>query len=454
MLPFRPLRADPESDFLGMSLPDAITHSLAGSQSLVVRSSLVGARYADETLDVQKVAAEADVDLVLAGTLLRAGDRLQVSAQLFETPSGTLLKSHIARVEWGDIFDLQGELVRQVVDVLALQLTRRERHNLRRDTPANPAAYQQYLRANEAAGRTESNSRSDRAVRRVPAAGSGVRAGDGAAGELLPLPGQVPGGGRGESVARSRCCSRRSRSTPSWRGPQSLRAARGRPGRREDAMARLLDRLKRAPNSPDIYAGLVYTCRFCGLLDASVAAHLQAQRFSSQVPTSVTQTYFVMGQYERCLQTYHEDLGYIGALALLSIGRHDEARRWSPSGSDGGRRSWARFLHALRALIEGRRDDCVRLTDEAIARHSLGGEELFYFARHYAWAGEPPGGGDARASRRAATSTSRPSSATPGSTRCAAAGVRRASEPGGHAAPGRSGRVPGVGRGAAARGMS
>ena len=45
VLPFRSLRADPESDFLGMSLPDAITHSLAGLQSLVVRSSLVGARY-------------------------------------------------------------------------------------------------------------------------------------------------------------------------------------------------------------------------------------------------------------------------------------------------------------------------------------------------------------------------------------------------------------------------
>ena len=391
VLPFRPLRADPESDFLGMSLPDAITHSLAGLQSLVVRSSLVGAKYTEGVPDVQRLAIEADVDLVLAGTLLRAGDRLQVSAQLFETPSGTLLKSHLAQVEWGNIFDLQSELVRQVVDALGLKLTSGERHNLRRDTPASPAAYQQYLRANEAASRPD----------RIPDAIALYE-------DCLRLdPGFAP------AMARLARCYRYQGKYDEGRDANLAHAAsllqqalevnselalahslfaqlETDRGEAQDAMARLLDRLKQAPNSPDIYAGLVYACRFCGLLDASVGAHLQAHRFNSQVPTSVTQTYFVMGNYERCLETYHDDLGYIGALALLSIGKHDEAaalvverERWrqTPLGSS--------FLHALRALIEGRRDDCVRLTDAAVERFHLRGEELFYFARHYAWAEEP-----------------------------------------------------------------
>ena len=388
VLPFRPLRADPESDFLGMSLPDAITHSLAGLQSLVVRSSLVGAKYTEGVPDVQRLAIEADVDLVLAGTLLRAGDRLQVSAQLFETPSGTLLKSHIAQVEWGDIFDLQSELVRQVVDVLGLKLTSGERHNLRRDTPASPLAYQQYLRANEAASRPD----------RIPEAIALYE-------DCLRLdPGFAP------AIARLARCFRYQGKYDERRDANLAHAAsllqqaleinaelalahslfaqlETDRGEAQDAMARLLDRLKQAPNSPDIYAGLVYACRFCGLLDASVGAHLQARRFSSQVPTSVTQTYFVMGSYERCLETYHDDLGYIGALALLSIGKTDEAgalvaerERWrqTPLGVS--------FLQALRALIEGRCDDCVRLTDAAIERFHLRGEELFYMARHYAWA--------------------------------------------------------------------
>ena len=123
VLPFRPLRPDPDSDFLAISLPDAITHSLSGLDSLVVRTSLFGAKYAETAPDIRRLAVDADVDLVLSGTLLRAGDRLQVTVQLFQTPSGTLLKSHMAQVAFGDIFELQRELVREVVDGLELKLS-------------------------------------------------------------------------------------------------------------------------------------------------------------------------------------------------------------------------------------------------------------------------------------------------------------------------------------------
>ena len=46
VLPFRVLRADPETDFLAFSLPDAIATSLSGVGSLVVRSSATAARFA------------------------------------------------------------------------------------------------------------------------------------------------------------------------------------------------------------------------------------------------------------------------------------------------------------------------------------------------------------------------------------------------------------------------
>jgi TolB-like protein len=49
VLPFRVLRADPETDFLAFSLPDAIATSLAGIDSLVVRSSATAWPGQDET---------------------------------------------------------------------------------------------------------------------------------------------------------------------------------------------------------------------------------------------------------------------------------------------------------------------------------------------------------------------------------------------------------------------
>jgi serine/threonine protein kinase/tetratricopeptide (TPR) repeat protein len=389
VLPFRPLRTDPDSDFLAISLPDAITHSLAGLQSLVVRSSLVSAKYADGVPDVQRLAVEADVDLVLAGTLLKAGNNLQVTVQLFQTPSGTLLKSHIARVAWGDIFELQSEVVHQVVEALGLRLTTKERESLERDTPANPAAYELYLRANEAASRT------DRIAEAISLYEECVRLDPGFAPALARLGRcyryQGKYGARQDDLRHAESLLASALGTNSELGlAHSLLAQLETDrGQAQIALARLLERLQRTPNSPDLYAGLVYACRFCGLLDASIAAHLQAHRFSSRVPTSVAQTYFAMGNYERCLETYHDDLGYVGALALQCLGRTDDAvalvterERWrqTPLGLS--------LLQMLRALIEGRREDCVRLTDEARERFHLRGEELFYVARHYAWADE------------------------------------------------------------------
>src|SRR5262245_21190327 len=75
VLPFRVLRPDPETDFIAFSLPDAITSSLSSLDSIVMRSTVTAARFGSETPDLSEIAARADVDLVLTGTLMRAVDK-------------------------------------------------------------------------------------------------------------------------------------------------------------------------------------------------------------------------------------------------------------------------------------------------------------------------------------------------------------------------------------------
>ena len=149
VLPFRMLRPDPETDFLAFSLPDAVTSSLSGLRSLVVRSSVVASRFGGEPLDPKKIAAEADVDVVLTGSLLRAGDQLRVSTQLTEVPGGTLRWSQASQVPLGDIFYVQDELASRIVDSLSLPLTAREHGVLKRDVPSSATAYELYLRGNQ-----------------------------------------------------------------------------------------------------------------------------------------------------------------------------------------------------------------------------------------------------------------------------------------------------------------
>ena len=88
VLPFRILRPDAETDFLAFSLADAITTSLSGINSLVVRSSAVAGRFAGESPDLKALASEADVDRVVMGTLLRSADQVRAVVQLVEAPSG------------------------------------------------------------------------------------------------------------------------------------------------------------------------------------------------------------------------------------------------------------------------------------------------------------------------------------------------------------------------------
>ena len=151
VLPFRLLRPDDAAEFLAFGLPDAITTSLSGLGSIVVRSTLVGGQYTTASPDLTALAEHAEVDLVLVGSLLRGGDRLQVNAQLLEVPAGTVVWAERAQVAWQDIFQLQDDLTRRIVASLARPLSAKEERHLGRDVPASAAAYELYLRANKLA---------------------------------------------------------------------------------------------------------------------------------------------------------------------------------------------------------------------------------------------------------------------------------------------------------------
>ena len=126
ILPFRMLRPDPETDFLAFSLPDALTTSLSALKSLVVRSSLAASRFAGSTQDLKAIAAEADVDLIVTGTLLTAGDQIRVTAQLTDAASGTLVCFCSTQSSIGSVFRLQDELTERIVNALSVPLTARE----------------------------------------------------------------------------------------------------------------------------------------------------------------------------------------------------------------------------------------------------------------------------------------------------------------------------------------
>lgn len=353
VLPFRLLRPDPEIDFLGFALADAVTGSLAGLPSLVVRSSAAGARFAQEAPDVREIAAGAEVDLVVTGTLLRAGEQLRLASQLVEAPSGTLVSSFTTQSPVGDVFRLQDELAARLVDSLSRTLAAGE-PVLRRDVPTSARAYELFLRGNELL-------RDWTQVRLAREMYEGCLAED---------PDYAPAWARlarcrrllakyyleepVANVARAEEALRRALELdpdlPAAHKVYAHLEAEG--GRARDAMARLVALGRRRRNDPEVFSGLVHSCRYAGLLDASLAAHREARRLDPHASTSVIYTHWMLGDLEAVLsEPGDRDDFELLAFALHALGRRAEVSRQLASlPSDPGVPVMRLLLDVLRAM--------------------------------------------------------------------------------------------------------
>jgi eukaryotic-like serine/threonine-protein kinase len=403
VLPFRLLRPDPEIDFLSFALADAVSASLAGLPSVIIRSSAAAARFATESPDLKALATQADVDRVLTGTLMRAGQQLRATAQLVEAPAGTVVSSQTLQAPLGDVFQLQDELARRIVESLSPSLSEREGPR-RRGVPASARAYEFYLRANEVM-RDWSHVAVARDLYRQcvdedPAFAPGwARLGrchrllakyfleqpeqnlaraDEAYRRALELDPDLPVahklyahreaemGRARDALVRLLGLARTTRNDPEiFAG--LVHACRY---RARDALGRLLGLARTTRNDPEIFAGLVHACRYCGLLEASEFAHREARRLDPHISTSVVYTWWARGDMERVIAETSDAGDFeLRTMAFFARGQEDEARRTLEQPSASFSPVLATIKKALVAMID-RRAEAADIFAELAATHS------------------------------------------------------------------------------------
>ncbi len=334
VLPFRVLRPDPETDFLAFSLADAISTSLSGISSLIVRSSAVAARFAKEAPDLKALAADADVDRVVIGALLRAGDQLRASVQLVEAPEGTLLSSYTVQSSLGDLFGLQDHISSRVAEALSQPLGGTTiTPPPTPDAPGDPRAYELYLRGNELARTYEGLARARDVYQRCLMLDPNFAPAWAQLGRCYRVIGKyVDGSADSETKAEDafrRALALNPRLTIAHRFYAQLEADMGHADR---ALMRLLEQANRRGNDPELFSGLVHACRYCGLFEQSIAAHAESRRLDPNVPTGLEQTLLLSGDIDR-LMDIELPLIVAGAddgikvIGLGLAGRRDEARR-------------------------------------------------------------------------------------------------------------------------------
>ena len=392
VLPFRVLRPDPSIDFLAFSLADAISSALSGLPSLVVRSTAAASRFAADTPDIPALARALDVNVVLLGTLLSSGEQVRVSAQLVQAPSGTLVRAITSQSPSGEIFQLQDGLAKSIVESLSLSLTARDQGRINHDAPANPEAYECYLRGNQihldskqwAAARDLYLRCLGRDPRFAPAwAGLG---------RCYRLLGKY--GDRAEAQTNlalgEQALKRALEINPDLSLAHKLYAhVEVEAGRAREAMVRLLERVRYAGSEPELFAGLVHACRYCGLLDASEAAYERARRLDPGVVTSAAQTFLLKGDWERAMAADLTDPPIAKALALVQLGRGNEGLELLRAGiARGLHPQLHNVISGMITAIEGRHDDLIRQIHQVVDS-GFGDSEAFYH-----WAGALAQAGD------------------------------------------------------------
>ncbi|HVQ13781.1 MAG TPA: protein kinase [Vicinamibacterales bacterium] len=395
VMPFRVLRPDPAIDFLAFSLADAVSSALSGLPSVVIRSTAAASRFASDTPDLAALAATLDVDVVLLGSMLSSGGQVRVTAQLVQVPSGTLMRAITSQSPADEIFKLQDALTKQIVDSLALSLTSREQDRINRDTPADGEAYELYLRANQMqldlSKWSEALELYRRSVDRDPQfAPAWARLG-----RCYRLIGKFgdPASAEANTALGKQALERALAINGDLSVAHQFYAyVEVEAGHARHAMVRLLNRVRHAPSEPELFAGLVHACRYCGLLDASVAAYERAQRLDPGVVTSVAQTFLLLGQWERALAVDRSEPSIARPSALYQMGRIDEALEMiRPFAKRDIHPQLRTALNIMIAAFESRWEDVIRNIRTLVDSNFTDPEGYFHWAGALAVAGDRDG---------------------------------------------------------------
>jgi hypothetical protein len=340
---------------------------LSELESVVVRSSHAASRFSSDNLDWKALASEADVDVALSGTLLRAGDQVRVTSQLVETPGGTIVWTKTAQVSLGDLFRLQDDLARQIAGSLAIPLSaeRSRAPAVQRDVPASAKAYELYLRANQVNFSTANTAALFLArdlYRACVDEDPNYAPAWACLGRVYRIIGKYLHGDPAESLRLAEGCLVRALEL----NPNLTRALHyhsyfevEEKGRAREVMVRLIEKGLASSPDPDLFSGLVVACRFCGLFSASIEADRMARRLDPNIRTSVQYTHLFAGNWEQAMALDADEVPTVRATAAWVLGRTDEALELMRPGLEKFQGAEWEFMAAFISLLEGKSETCL-----------------------------------------------------------------------------------------------
>jgi TolB-like protein/Tfp pilus assembly protein PilF len=146
VLPFVNLGPDRNVEYFSNGLADELLTALAKVPGLRVVSRTSAARLAETETDIRSICRQLGVDAVLEGTVRKAGERVRITAQLVSAVDGCHLWSEGYERQAADVFAVEDEIARSVVDRLKVSLAELPQRPLIDRHTQNTRAYEAYLK--------------------------------------------------------------------------------------------------------------------------------------------------------------------------------------------------------------------------------------------------------------------------------------------------------------------
>lgn len=122
VLPFVNMSPDKDQDYFGDGITEEILNALAQLPGLRVPGRTSSFSFKDKDLSIPEIARQLNVAHVLEGSVRKSGDQVRITAQLINARKDEHLWSQTYDRELSDVFAVQDEIARSIVQALRLRI--------------------------------------------------------------------------------------------------------------------------------------------------------------------------------------------------------------------------------------------------------------------------------------------------------------------------------------------
>jgi adenylate cyclase len=149
VLPFINMSGEPEQEYFSDGITEDIITDLSKVSALSVVARNTAFTFKGQSVDVKEVAKTLGVTYVLEGSVRKAGNRVRITAQLIDGAAGDHVWADRYDRDLDDIFAIQDEISKAIVDALKIKLLPEEKEAIENRGTTNADAYNLYLMARQ-----------------------------------------------------------------------------------------------------------------------------------------------------------------------------------------------------------------------------------------------------------------------------------------------------------------